>query len=135
MARLRESCAIWLPPVGGANAASESYRAAEEQLKLLNPRGVPKAGNTSPRAPQDPQTPALDLPQVGEQQTQESPVQAEVQDTTLATRQLHGWFWPLMAALVVAEFIGNAPVFTELFPRDAQLALQLSEWLSPIGLG
>ena len=102
--------------VGGANAAPESYRAAEEQLKLLNPRGVPKAGNTSPRAPQDPQTPALDLPQVGEQQTQESPVQAEVQDTTLATRQLHGWFWPLMAALVVAEFIGNAPVFTELFP-------------------
>ena len=107
--------------LGAANSALESYRATEEELKTLNPRGVPKAGKASARAEERVETANLDAIEVREQQALASSTRVEVQDTELGRRHLRGWFWPLMIALVCAEFIGNAPVFAELFPPNAQV--------------
>jgi hypothetical protein len=54
---------------------------------------------------------------------------AHEESTVLARRQLHHGFWPLIIALVCAEFVANAPLFTELFPLNLVVERRITEWL------
>jgi len=104
--------------LSGANRALESYRKAQQELERLNPRGASRE-NTAEKERKASGT---------ERHDKSTPVR----DTRLAESHLLApAFWLLTIALVLAEFIANAPIFTELFPQDAQIDAQLSTWLDP----
>lgn len=106
--------------------ALESYQNAERTLQQLAPRSqgaLPVPGGTEAPTP-------LDLPQSLEAvTTAPGPEHGAPPEEThprterirLADREFGFSFWLLAIALVVAEFVANAPVFTELFPLSPEV--------------
>jgi hypothetical protein len=95
--------------LSGANRALESYRQAQDELARLNPREDLRETTREPT----------------ESVLQEKSVSA-LRDTRLAESHVPALaFWLLTVGLVLAEFIANAPIFTELFPQDAQIDAQV----------
>jgi len=93
-----------------ATVAFDAYRGIERALSELSPR--------KPAAKADPpQASAITL------------TTASDDVARLAERSLHWWFWPLSLGLIVAEFIANAPIFTELFPSSLEIETRVNDWL------
>src|SRR5262249_35791414 len=94
-----------------ATSAFEAYRASELALRELAPRKQvvkqfdPGGSNTPGEVPRG-------------------------QATLLADRRLGWWFWPLSCGLILAEFIANAPIFTELFPSSLEIETRVNAWLA-----
>jgi hypothetical protein len=105
------------------NAALAAYRSVQEELDVLNPRGTTKAPAPAP-------IPAPEAKVEAEPERVEIPAWA-FRDTLLTERHFGYWFWPFIIVLVGVEFLANAPVFSELFPQDAELDARMRDWLDP----
>jgi hypothetical protein len=104
----------------------ETYRNAEQTLHELAPRAasVDAAPIPSESQPAPLETSSVTTSEVAVQPVsgeQENDTRRETGPVRLATREFHRGFWPLTITLVLAEFVANAPVFTELFPVAAEI--------------
>jgi hypothetical protein len=135
--RRRVDGALWteLQKAAGAlkqaGRSLEGYRRIQHELGTINPRA--SRGRSIPTA-------MATADAAGRTAPADTPAWA-LRDSILAERHLHLAFWPLTVVLVLAEFVANAPVFSELFPQDRELdavaaaamsATDISAWLAGV---
>jgi hypothetical protein len=108
--------------------ALDAYRQTEHTLHELSPRAraIEQVAGASEQPREAPPQERHLLPIVVEPaaaiaQQNDTETEATPGPLRLATRELRRSFWPLSIALVLAEFIGNAPVFTELLPLSTEV--------------